>query len=233
MSSSELSLELVYGFFKEKGGKVKNRDAVRHFKGYLTDPAHKEENRIKFKTFVNTIAYTRTEGDEKVLILKTKYLNTLYPPQSPSYHAPSPPPPYSPQADPRNSVGIPISPPYSPMAMQSPPRQPPPYRPPPPPVYTSSSSLDTMSLGSMSSLNDQGAPQAPPRRRDSERRRSTVDEVTPKKPQEAQAEGSGEEKRGVSVKERTQKFNRLASIEDELSPRQPKSAEKKVNSSRV
>ncbi|CAH1980810.1 unnamed protein product [Acanthoscelides obtectus] len=238
MAASELTLELLYEFFKENGGKVKNIDAVRYFKSYLTDPTHKKENRFKFKTFVNTIAYKVSEGDEKILILKTQYQNTLYPPQSPSY----PPPPYSPQADPRNSLGIPVTPPFSPMGMgmQSPPRQPPPYRPPPPPPeYTSSSSLDTMSIGSVTSLNDHGTPQAPPRRRDSDRRRSApmVDELTtPKKPQEKenQVDGgpaAGEEK--LSVKERTQKFNRLASIEDELSPRQPKSAEKKMNNSRV
>lgn len=34
------------------------------------------------------------------------------------------------------------------------------------------------------------------------------------------------DKAGLSVKERTQQFNRMASVEDELSPRPPKSSEK-------
>ncbi|KAG5874483.1 hypothetical protein JTB14_004400 [Gonioctena quinquepunctata] len=233
MASNNLTLEQVHSFLVEKGGKVKNRDAVRYFKSYLTDPASKDENRQRFKTFVNKIAVTRTEGDEKVLVLKPKYANTLDPPPSPS-HSPAL---LSPQYDPRNSIGIPISPAHSLSEFLSPSsqRQPPPYRPPPPPVYASCSSLDTMSLDSVSSSSE--APQAPPRekRRDSDRSKSLVVDVsspnknnddfsTPKKAN-VELETNGDDKT-VSVKERTQKFNRLASVEDELSPRQPKSAEK-------
>lgn len=43
MAASELTLEQIYSFLKEKGGKVKNRDAVRYFKAYLTDPQTKGE----------------------------------------------------------------------------------------------------------------------------------------------------------------------------------------------
>lgn len=38
MAASELSLEEILKFFVEKGGIVANRDVVRHFKKYLTDP---------------------------------------------------------------------------------------------------------------------------------------------------------------------------------------------------
>nr|XP_023018730.1 ankyrin repeat domain-containing protein SOWAHC-like [Leptinotarsa decemlineata] len=181
-----------------------------------------EENRQRFKTFVNKIATTRLEGDEKILVLKPKYTSTSNPPPSPSFS----PLTYPPHCDPRNSIGIPVSPSHSlnESLVSSSPRQPPPYRP-PPPVNASSNSLDTLSMDSMSSLGD-APPQVPPRerRRDSDRSKSVVDESTPKK---ANIEPSpNEDVQTVSVKERTQKFNRLASVDDELSPRQPKSAEK-------
>ncbi|XP_018576011.2 ankyrin repeat domain-containing protein SOWAHC [Anoplophora glabripennis] len=218
MAASELTLEQIYQFLKEKGGKVKNRDAVRYFKGYLTDPQTKEENRVRFKTYINTLSHTKTEGDEKVLILKTKYLNSLDPPPSPKHPSLIP----SPQNDPRNSIGIPLSPSLPDFS----PRQPPPYRP-PPPVSSPSASLDNISFGSLTSLNE--TPQAPPRRRDIERTKSVAEETTPKKGS-CDADANNEDKQTVSVKERTQKFNRLASVEDELSPRQPKSPEKSKSS---
>lgn len=130
--------------------------------------------------------------------------------------------PTSPQYDPRNSVGIPLSPTvslsdFSPTRnISSPQRQPPPYRPPPPPPISSPSpSLDSISL---SSLSLQDTPQAPPRRKNSdkvrsfenEKRASTDDGITII---------NIDDKQTVSVKERTQKFNRLASHEDELSPK--------------
>lgn len=41
MAAPELTFQEIYEFFLENGGKVKNRDAVRHFKRYLTDPISK------------------------------------------------------------------------------------------------------------------------------------------------------------------------------------------------
>lgn len=41
MASGDLTLDLVYNYLVEKGGKVNNRDAVRYFRTYLTDPALK------------------------------------------------------------------------------------------------------------------------------------------------------------------------------------------------
>lgn len=226
-----------------------------------------DANRVKFKDFVNTLAHTKTDGDEKILILKSKYLRAID--SDPFSTEVS----YSPQNDPRNSIGIPLSPSmsdFSPSlsssAQSSPrPRQPPPYRP-PPPVSSSTSSLDTISLGSLSSYNE--TPQAPPRRRESTRKKSApdvsqprpistdlphtpvkktsistdtpttpvaqtstpVDEITPVR-QAAEADPNGE-KKSISVKERTKEFNRLASVEDELSPRTPKSAEKEKSKSK-
>nr|XP_008192389.1 PREDICTED: uncharacterized protein LOC103312734 [Tribolium castaneum] len=212
MASSDLTLEQIYNYFKENGNVVKNRELVHHFKHYLTDPASKEDARVKFKKFVNTLAQTKTEGDEKFLILKTRYQNSLDYPR-PSQLA------LSPHSDPRLALGIPLSPTpsdYSP-AKSPAHRQPPPYRP-PPPVTSPTNSLDNVSLSSIMSLQDV-TPQAPPRRK----QRSFDEDSTPR-----QINNQEEEKQTpVSVKERLEKFNRMASMEDELSPRQAKSAEKK------
>lgn len=113
-------------------------------------------------------------------------------------------------------------------------------------MSSSTSSLDTISIGSLSSCSE--TPQVPPRRRESTRKKSasgeslksgenttpvsrrkiSVDEVTPAK-QNLDQTG---EKKSVSVKERTKEFNRLASVEDELSPRAPKSSEKEKSKSK-
>lgn len=164
-----------------------------------------DDARAKFKRYVNQLAQTRTNGNEKLLILKPKYKDTLYPPQP------------SPQYDPRNSLGIPLSPSF-PNSDFSPsvPRQPPPYRPPPPPTPSPNVSFDNVSLSSITS-SDFSTPQAPPRRRSADKMKSTEGlnrlVVT---------ENLNGVEETVSVKERTQKFNRMASIEDELnsSPRQ-------------
>lgn len=244
-------------------------------------------NRVKFKDFVNELAHTKTDGDEKILILKSKYLRAIETPHSSSLQGEYS---YSPQYDPRNSIGIPVSPlsDYSSVSSihSSPrPKQPPPYRPPPPPVYSSTSSLDTISISSFGSYIE--TPSAPPRRRESTRKKSipeistppkssmtdipsiglrppSEDEVTPVKSNARRNqredfstlmggtstpihrdldEHSPEtpinnvdqkgEKKTISVKERTKEFNRLASVEDELSPRAPKSAEKDRSKSKL
>lgn len=41
MASNELTFDLVYSFLLDNGGKVVNRDAVRYFRSYLTDPVTK------------------------------------------------------------------------------------------------------------------------------------------------------------------------------------------------
>ncbi|KAJ3629451.1 hypothetical protein MTP99_013844 [Tenebrio molitor] len=221
MATSNLTLEQIYDYFKENGNVVKNRELVHHFKEYLTDPATKDDARIKFKKYVNTLAQTKSEGDDKFLTLKTKYHNYLESPK-PTLSQPAFPP-----SDPRNSLGIPVSPDCSPSKSPAH-RQPPPYRPPPP--VTPTNSLDNVSLSSIMSAQDV-TPQAPPRRKAADRQKSMDEESTPTR----QINNGGDvnncdEKQTVSVKERMEKFNRMASMEDELSPRQPKSAERsKVN----
>lgn len=187
-----------------------------------------EDARIKFKKYVNTLAQTKADGDDKYLILKTKYHGSLDPLKQPSqYIAVS-------QNDPRVSLGIPRSPASSDYTLLKSPaqRQPPPYRPPPPvssPI-SPTNSLDNISLGSIMSLQD-GTPQAPPRRKASDKQKSFDEEITPVKQMDSKNHVNGEEKQTVSVKERLEKFNRMASMEDELSssPRQLKSAEKLRN----
>ena len=38
MAAAELTFELLLEYFREKNGVVKNKDCVRHFKKYLTNP---------------------------------------------------------------------------------------------------------------------------------------------------------------------------------------------------
>ncbi|KAK5642839.1 hypothetical protein RI129_009006 [Pyrocoelia pectoralis] len=212
MAANELSIDVILDYFIEKGGIVSNRDVVKHFKRYLTDPSTREEARITFKKYINTLATTKTEGDEKFLILKPKYSPC---PDGSSNPVTSP----KPCLDPINSIGIPVSPSHS-NQDASPRRQPPPYRPPPPPPPATPSpniSYDNISISSSISLAESVAPQAPPRRRNSEKLKQ---EESPRDDGENQAAES--DKQPVSVKERTQKFNRMASVEDELSPRNQK-----------
>lgn len=187
-----------------------------------------EDARIKFKKYVNTLAQTKSDGDDKYLTLKTKYHGSLDPLKASQYISVL-------HNDPRNSLGIPLSPAHSEYSPSKSPahRQPPPYRPPPPVTspISPTTSLDNISLSSIMSLQD-GTPQAPPRRKASDKQKSFDDDVTPVKQADSKNNVNGEEKQTVSVKERLEKFNRMASMEDELSssPRQPKSAEKSKNS---
>lgn len=173
-----------------------------------------DDARAKFKRYVNQLAQTRTNGNEKLLILKPKYKDSLHPP------APSP------HHDPRNSLGIPVSPSFTGADFSpSVPRQPPPYRPPPPPTPSPNVSIDSVSLNASVGSEASSTPQAPPRRRSADKMRST-EAAARAESLENKVNGTdvddGGDKLTVSVKERTQKFNRLASVEDELStsPRQ-------------
>ncbi|XP_018333159.1 espin-like [Agrilus planipennis] len=227
MASSDLSLEEIREYFLIKGGTVANREVVKHFKKHLTDPVTKDDARVKFKKYINTLATTRTDGTEKFLTLRPQYIGSA----SPSYQS---------VGIPRPQI-MPTSPTYSmkdfhaTSPSSSPVRQPPPYRPPPPVTSSPSISLDNVSMCSSNvSLQDvMGTPQAPPRNRSRTSIRSDSQESFDKKlDKERSAEEDKEnvDKKPISVKERTQKFNRLASVEDELSPRQQK--ERKRNQER-
>ncbi|KAF5289150.1 hypothetical protein FQR65_LT02040 [Abscondita terminalis] len=221
MAASDLSINVILDYFLEKGGIVSNRDVVKHFKRYLTDPSTKDEARTNFKKYINMLAITKTEGDEKFLILKPKYC----PDAGPAI-------PAQPCLDPINSIGIPLSPVHSVQELQtrnSPNvRQPPPYRPPPPPPSAPSPnvSYDSISISSSNmSLQEPPPPQVPPRRRNSEKGKSDVENESDEQ-HEQENQNAESDKQPVSVKERTQKFNRMASVEDELSPRPQKEKKK-------
>ncbi|XP_066138966.1 ankyrin repeat domain-containing protein SOWAHC [Euwallacea fornicatus] len=236
MAAGELSFQVILEYFLENGGKVKNRDAVRHFKRYLTDPSTKDENRRCFKEYVNAIAHTKPEADEKVLVLKSKYLHAADCSSLSLNTSSSSLTSLSAQNDPRNNVGLPL-PTFpsghmtsygSTTSLNTPSRQPPPYRPPPPVVspLSPSPSLDSISLSSSSTFDEK--PMAPPRQHRNNSR-SNLLETSPGDHNEINESLNMDnvEKQGMSVKERREHFDRMASIEDPLSPpRGPKSAEK-------
>ncbi|GJQ85185.1 hypothetical protein Trydic_g9123 [Trypoxylus dichotomus] len=211
MAASELSLEEILKFFVEKGGLVANRDVVRHFKRYLTDPLTQEDARAKFKKYVNQLATTKTEGSEKFLILRPKYS------QNEELLKALSPTPLSPHHDTRSAAG---------------PRQPPPYRPPPPVTPTSSSDNISISSSNFSlySSSDLENPYVPPRKKLSEKKLEAELKALEDDNENSRNNGNEEvmeqceakqvEKQSVSVKERMQRFNKMASAEDELSPRQ-------------
>lgn len=187
-----------------------------------------EDARAKFKRFVNQLATTKTEGSEKFLILRPKYNQNEDLLQSPS------PSPLSPHHDSRSAIGLqPASSPVLSFSDFSPvnspvPRQPPPYRPPPPVTPTSSS--DNISISSsnysLHSASDLDNPYAPPRKKFSEKKLEAElkalenDNSDSGNGEIADNDGKEVEKQSISVKERLQKFNKMASADDELSPRQ-------------
>lgn len=173
-----------------------------------------DDARAKFKEYVNILAQTRPDGKKKVLVLKPKYrdsgLQTFV-------STASSPPSYQ-----RTSLDVSISPSSHcsevNLFTSVTPRQPPPYRPPPPPITSSTDNFDNVSFNSLNPSYSilPNTPQIPPRRKSVEK--GTVSEESRRLPNdEAYREGSCE-KQTMSVKERMQKFNRMASVEDERSP---------------
>lgn len=192
---------------------------------YILRLSLSDDARVKFKKYVNILAQTKNDGNQKLLTLKPKYRDTGPPLQAPTSPV---------HSDPRNALGIPVSPlrPNNDFSLSpSTHRQPPPYRPPPPPVSSPNHSFDNVSIASSNfSFSDFSTPQVPPRRKSTEKGR-LADEQSPREekiPKVAENGEESQEKQTISVKERTQKFNRMASIEDELSssPRQQKDKKK-------
>ncbi|XP_058793208.1 ankyrin repeat domain-containing protein SOWAHB [Phymastichus coffea] len=72
-SPSELSLEEIRKYLLDNGGSACNQDLVRHFKKFLTDPETRVEARNRFKEYINTLATIKTEEGEKYLVLKRKF----------------------------------------------------------------------------------------------------------------------------------------------------------------
>ncbi|KAL4717738.1 hypothetical protein ACJJTC_000887 [Scirpophaga incertulas] len=73
-SPNELSFDEILKFMLAHNGRVTNHVIVKHFKAFLTNPVMRDEARNKFKEYVNTLAIIKNENNEKLLILKKKYM---------------------------------------------------------------------------------------------------------------------------------------------------------------
>ncbi|XP_043476138.1 ankyrin repeat domain-containing protein SOWAHB isoform X3 [Leptopilina heterotoma] len=82
---SELSLEEIRKYLLENGGSVRNHDLVKYFKKFLTDPETRVEARNRFKEYVNILATIKNEEGEKYLLLKKKYRQTSLDLSSPGF----------------------------------------------------------------------------------------------------------------------------------------------------
>ncbi|XP_018338217.1 PREDICTED: ankyrin repeat domain-containing protein SOWAHB isoform X2 [Trachymyrmex septentrionalis] len=214
---SELSLEEIRNYLLENGGTARNHDLVKHFKRFLTDPETRVEARNRFKEYVNTLATIKNEEGEKYLVLKKKYRQPFL------------------DLSPPKQVGSPLATsnlttPVSPL------REPPPYRPPPPAPLSPSSSNSHVSLEesatpiSTREKNDDSEPSSsmsppvPPRRKSQDKlkvenkenvdrnRNSSLEAVI--KEDEAVTTTNSSSAEQLSVRERMQRFNRMASETD-------------------
>ncbi|KAK6628942.1 hypothetical protein RUM43_002759 [Polyplax serrata] len=222
---TELSLEAVRDFIILNGGKVRNHDLVKHFKKFLTKPQNRDDARNYFKEIVNQVAVIRTEGDEKYLILKRRFR----PPGMEDCLSPTTAPP-----TPSPSLSV-----DSPSRSGTSHRQPPPYRAPPPPSVTPTKSNPGSPVsplpGPMPSFqksqtttagaHQEESPVVPARRKNSsekakkEQQHHTVITIPHKTSAPDVADGPEPDDKKISVKERMQKFNRMASESD--LPRMP------------
>ncbi|XP_068622913.1 ankyrin repeat domain-containing protein SOWAHA [Battus philenor] len=71
---SELSFDEILKFMLAHNGKVTNHELVKHFKVFLMNPDMRDEARNTFKKHVNALAIIKTQNNEKWLILKRKYM---------------------------------------------------------------------------------------------------------------------------------------------------------------
>ncbi|XP_050433147.1 uncharacterized protein LOC126841015 [Adelges cooleyi] len=229
---SELSLESVRDFMITNGGKVTNHDLVTHFKYFLTNPQNRVEARHQFKEIVNTVATViRGEDGEKYLMLKRRFRAagcvglspepsmstassltslTSYPGLS-SVH----------QSLSQDSLNDPTrfkqrSPMKSPSM-----RQPPPYRPPPSPSPSPKEYSPTKET----------APPVPPRRKSADKIRlgeSNENDYDNSKANDK--ENDQQQQTQISVKDRTKKFNRMASESAlQIASLQPSPNKKKID----
>ncbi|XP_065574702.1 ankyrin repeat domain-containing protein SOWAHA-like [Artemia franciscana] len=205
----EFSLESVRQFIIMQGGKTTNHELVRHFKKFLTDPIQKDEARAQFRDYVNILASVKQEGNEKFLVLKKKYVHNEELPlaTSASYDSLATlelqecytPPRSDPSARSANSF---VESRTSPLKNVPSSRN---------PICLTDDEVFSLELQS-----EEKAVSAPPRKKQVSR---TTGCETQNKENEPAAHHSSKEERlsiaeepaAISVKERTQKFNRLAS----------------------
>ncbi|XP_013146477.1 PREDICTED: ankyrin repeat domain-containing protein SOWAHC [Papilio polytes] len=71
---SELNFDEILKFMLAHNGKVTNFELVKHFKMFLMNPDMRDEARSTFKKHVNALAIMKNQNNEKWLILKKKYM---------------------------------------------------------------------------------------------------------------------------------------------------------------
>ncbi|RLU17573.1 hypothetical protein DMN91_009809 [Ooceraea biroi] len=217
---SELSLEEIRNYLLENGGTARNHDLVKHFKRFLTDPETRVEARNRFKEYVNTLATIKNEEGEKYLVLKKKY-------RQPSLDMSSPLQAGSPLATPD------LSTPESPL------REPPPYRAPPPaslsPISNNSQAIIEEATPSIFAREEQiddnsepgasvSSPPVPPRRKSQDKlkmeNKENIDKIATGvldvaiKEDATSTTTNPPSAEQLSVRERMQRFNRMASETD-------------------
>ncbi|XP_029156939.1 ankyrin repeat domain-containing protein SOWAHC isoform X2 [Nylanderia fulva] len=219
----ELSLEEIRNYLLENGGTARNHDLVKHFKRFLTDPETRVEARNRFKEYVNTLATIKNEEGDKYLVLKKKYRQPFLDFSSPQL------------VGERSLASPDLATPVSPL------REPPPYRPPPPaplsPLSSSSHSsfeqpTTPISEREIDQKNDNidassvsvSSPPVPPRRKSQDKlklenkenvdkNKSGVSEAVIKEDETVTMTNAVSAEQ-LSVRERMQRFNRMASETD-------------------
>ncbi|XP_059836429.1 ankyrin repeat domain-containing protein SOWAHA isoform X2 [Hypanus sabinus] len=80
----ELREDALVDFLVRNGGRVKNKELVQRYKGFINapDPQQKSKYRDIFKDIINKIAVVKQEDGEKYIILKKKYQHLMQPSSS-------------------------------------------------------------------------------------------------------------------------------------------------------
>ncbi|XP_014482377.1 PREDICTED: ankyrin repeat domain-containing protein SOWAHC isoform X3 [Dinoponera quadriceps] len=228
-SPSELSFEEIRNYLLENGGTARNHDLVKHFKRFLTDPETRVEARNRFKEYVNTLATIKNEEGEKYLVLKKKYRQV-------SLDLSSSPQIGSPSSNVSPDLPIPVSPLRDP-----PPYRPPPPAPLSPTSSNPQASLEEVQTPPISGREDvrkndnseygatdhpepgASSPPVPPRRKSQDKLKLENKENIEKNTRGASEAVIKEDEvtatntvsaEQLSVRERMQRFNRMASETD-------------------
>uniref|UniRef100_A0A667XBJ8 Sosondowah ankyrin repeat domain family Cb n=1 Tax=Myripristis murdjan TaxID=586833 RepID=A0A667XBJ8_9TELE len=76
--ATECTQEAILAFLTERGGRVKNTDLTNHFKAiFPDDPEKKAMIREKFKSYVDNIAFVKSESGVKFVCLKKKFRGSV------------------------------------------------------------------------------------------------------------------------------------------------------------
>uniref|UniRef100_A0A672GKB2 Sosondowah ankyrin repeat domain family member Aa n=1 Tax=Salarias fasciatus TaxID=181472 RepID=A0A672GKB2_SALFA len=75
----DLTQQAVLSLLLSEGGRVEKQELVRRFRDEVdsVDPAEKERNRERFKTFVNNLAVVREEDGVRYVVLRKAYRHLL------------------------------------------------------------------------------------------------------------------------------------------------------------